>query len=61
MKAAWEYVQDLLDIRGDCVMLFYTAAVIWKMLHGGLGGPDACAYGAAVGALGYFKGSKNAS
>jgi hypothetical protein len=54
----WIYLQGLLDINGDCVMLFFSAAVVYKILHGGLNNADACAYSTAIGALGYSKGVK---
>ena len=53
LKAAWEYVQDFLDLDGDCVMAVYTGCVIYKTLHGGLNPSDAAAYAAAIGAFGY--------
>lgn len=55
----WIWIQDFFDINGDTVMFFYTAAVIWKTLHGGLDNADSAAYGVAIGALGYSKGAKN--
>lgn len=59
IKKGWDYVQTLLDIDGDVVMLGFTAAVIWKILHGGLNVSDAAAYASAVGCFAYSnKGTK---
>lgn len=59
IKGAWDYLQSLLDIDGDVIMLGFTAAVIWKILHGGLGASDAAAYASAVGCFAYSnKGTK---
>lgn len=52
-KAAWDYVQSILDIDGDVVMLIFTSAVVWKLLHGGLNPSDAVAYTSAVGCFAY--------
>lgn len=52
-KAAWEYIQGLLDINGDVVMLAFSAAIIWKILHHGLNGSDAAAYASAIGCFAY--------
>jgi hypothetical protein len=57
-KEIWDKVQDWLDIKGDVVMLVYTGAIIYKTLQHGLNPSDAMAYSAAIGALGYSKGSK---
>lgn len=54
----WVYLQGLLDINGDVVMLAFSGAIIYKILHGGLNSADACAYSTAIAALGYSKGSK---
>jgi len=54
----WEWVQDRLDISGDAIMCLYTAAIVYKMLHGGLGYGDAAAYGSAVAAFGYSNRNK---
>lgn len=59
LKAGWDYVQSLLDIDGDVVMLAFTAAIIWKVLHGGINASDAAAYASAVGCFAYSnKGTK---
>ena len=52
-KRAWEYVQELLDINGDVVMLAFTSAVIIKILKVGLTPSDAAAYSAAIGCFAY--------
>lgn len=48
LKSGWDYLQGLLDLDGDVVMLAFTAAVIWKILHGGLNVSDSAAYASAV-------------
>lgn len=53
LKAGWDYIQGLLDIDGDVVMLAFTAAVVYKILHGGLNASDAAAYTSAVGCFAY--------
>ena len=53
LKAGWDFIQSLLDIDGDVVMLIFTGAVIWKILHGGLNLNDAAAYGSAVTCFAY--------
>lgn len=53
LKAAWEYIQSLLDLDGDVVMLAFTSAVIWKLLHGGLNVSDAAAYASAITCFAY--------
>lgn len=59
LKAGWDYVQSLLDIDGDVVMLVFTAGIIWKILHAGLNASDAAAYASAVGCFAYSnKGTK---
>lgn len=55
----WQKVQAFFDVQGDAIMFFYTVAVVWKTLHGGLDNADAAAYATAIGALGYSKGAKN--
>lgn len=53
IKAGWDYIQSLLDIDGDVVLLAFTGAVIFKILHGGLNASDAAAYASAIGAFAY--------
>lgn len=53
IKANWEYVQDLLDVNGDVVMLGFTGAIIFKILHGGLNASDAAAYASAITCFAY--------
>lgn len=60
LKAGWDYIQGLLDIDGDVVMLAFTAAVVYKILHTGLNASDAAAYASAVGCFAYSnKGPKS--
>lgn len=48
IKVWWEYIQGLLDVNGDVIMLAFTSAIIWKVLHGGLSMSDAGAFASAV-------------
>lgn len=50
---AWEWVQDRLDISGDVIMLIFTFAVVWKILHQGMNPSDAAAYASAVACFAY--------
>lgn len=60
IKLYWDYLQSLLDLDGDVVMLAFTAAVVYKILHGGLNASDAAAYASAVGCFAYSnKGPKS--
>lgn len=59
LKAGWDWVQSMLDLDGDVVMLAFTAAVIWKILHGGLNTNDAIAYGSAVTCFAYSNKGKS--
>lgn len=59
IKAYWDYLQSLLDIDGDVVMLGFTGAVIYKMLYRTLTPSDAAVYASAVSAFAYSnKGTK---
>jgi len=53
IKQIWDYIQSLLDVDGDVVMLAFTAAVIWKILHKGMNPSDAAAYGSAIACFAY--------
>lgn len=53
IKQEWDYLQSLLDIDGDVVLLIYTAAIVYKTLHSGLNVADATAYSAAIGSFAY--------
>lgn len=60
IKAYWDYLQSLLDIDGDVVMLGFTSAVVYKLLYGTLTANDAAVYSSAVVAFAYSnKGPKN--
>lgn len=58
LKERWDKIQDFLDVRGDVVMLGYTAAIVYKTIFHGLNPSDACAYSAAIGSFGYSKSQK---
>lgn len=53
IKSAWEYLQSLADVDGDCIMLAFSVVVMWKILHVGLNASDAAAYASAIGAFAY--------
>jgi hypothetical protein len=53
IKLYWDWFQSMLDVDGDVVMLGFTGAVIFKILHGGLNPSDAAAYTAAIGCFAY--------
>jgi hypothetical protein len=48
LKKIWDYLQDLLDVKGDVVLLAFTGAMIYKILYGGVTGPDCTAYSVCV-------------
>lgn len=52
-KFYWEYVQGLLDVNGDVIMLMFSAAVVFKILKVGLNPSDAAAYASAITAFAY--------
>ena len=52
-KQYWDYIQSLLDIDGDVIMLFFTVAVVYKILHVGMNASDAAAYASAVACFAY--------
>lgn len=53
LKGWWDYIQTLLDIDGDVVMLGFTGAVIYKLLYRTLTPSDAAVYASAVTAFAY--------
>lgn len=53
LKLWWEWIQQMLDIDGDIFMGLFTAAVIYKLIHGGLTGADATVYASAIGCFAY--------
>jgi len=53
IKFYWDYIQSLFDIDGDVIMLIFSLAVIWKIVHPGLNMADATAYGSAVSCFAY--------
>ena len=50
---SWEWIQDRLDISGDLIMLAFTGAVIYKILHQGLTPSDAASYASAISCFAY--------
>lgn len=53
LKEWWDYIQSLLDVDGDVVMLLFTAGVLYKMMLGTLTATDAVVYSSAVGCFAY--------
>jgi hypothetical protein len=58
LKAGWEYVQDLLDVRGDVIMMAYSSVMIARVAlaafgHAALTAAEAAAYASAIGAFAY--------
>lgn len=57
-KAIWSYIQDLLDVRGDVIMLAFSSAMIFRVVlsafgHAALGPSEAAVYASAIGAFAY--------
>lgn len=53
IKKTWDLIQDLLDVRGDCVMLVFSLAIIMRIVatvfgHAPLTVSEAAVYGSAV-------------
>jgi hypothetical protein len=58
VRVAWEYIQDLLDVRGDVIMLAFSSAMIGRIVlsafgHAPLTASEAAAYASAIGAFAY--------
>lgn len=58
LKAIWNYIQDLLDVRGDVVMLAFSSAMIFRVMysafgHAALGPSEAAVYASAITAFAY--------
>lgn len=53
VKTYWDAIQGLLDVDGDCIMLVFTMAIVYKILHQGLNPSDAAAFASAVGCFAY--------
>lgn len=53
IKMWWEWIQDMLDVNGDVVMLGFTGAVVYKLLYGRLTPSDAAVYSSAIAAFAY--------
>ena len=37
VKAVWEYVQDLADVRGDTIMMAMSVAFIFRVIYAAFG------------------------
>ncbi len=58
VKQVWEYVQDLLDVRGDVVMLGMSCAFVFRVVYAAFGHvplnmSEAAIYSAAISAFAY--------
>ena len=58
IKSYWEYAQSLLDIDGDVVMLFFTGAIILRLIMVRYGWPqlnlhESTVYASAIGCFAY--------
>lgn len=53
IKLWWDWLQSLLDIDGDVVLLAFSAVVMWAIVKGVLNTAGAAAYASAVGAFAY--------
>lgn len=49
----WQKLQEFLDVRGDVILLGFTGAIVFKILHGGLTVADATAYSSCIVAFAY--------
>ncbi len=57
-KAAWEYIQDMLDVNGDVIMLAMSSAFIFRVVYAAFGHPglnpsEAAFYGSAIASFAY--------
>lgn len=58
IKQAWMYVQDLLDVRGDCIMMAMSSVFIVRVAMSAFGHPalnpsEAALYSAAIASFAY--------
>lgn len=58
IKFYWEYVQDILDLNGDVVMLIFTGIILYRLVAVVFGqqpinANEAAVYGSAVVAFAY--------
>jgi len=66
IKALWEYIQDLLDVRGDVIMMIMSSAFVLRVLlagikgHPALNANEAALYASAIASFAYSnKGPKS--
>lgn len=57
-KAVWEYIQGMLDVNGDVIMLAMSSAFIFRVVsaafgHPGLNASEAAMYASAISAFAY--------
>lgn len=58
IKQCWSYLQDLMDVRGDCIMMAFSSALIFRIVLSAFGKAaitpaEAAAYASAIGAFAY--------
>lgn len=58
IKDGWSYIQDLLDVRGDCIMMAMSSVFIARVALSAFGRPaitaaEAALYASAIGAFSY--------
>lgn len=58
LKALWQYIQDLMDVSGDSIMMVLTSAFIFRVVyaafgHAALNPSEAAMYASAIGSFAY--------
>lgn len=58
IKDMWEYIQDLLDVKGDVIMMIMSGVFIARVAysafgHPGLNASEAAMYASAIGSFAY--------
>ena len=59
LKQLWNYIQDLMDVRGDVIMMAMTSAFIFRVVyaawstHPGLNASEAAMYASAIASFAY--------
>jgi len=53
IKFYWEYLQDLLDVNGDVIMLCFSAVILYKIHYHVVTQWDAAVFASAIAAFAY--------
>ncbi len=58
IKNGWQYVQDLMDVEGDAIMMVLTSAFIFRVIYAAFGHPglnpsEAAMYASAIASFAY--------